>query len=151
MLPTEVMPLEPTANEVKVPTEVSDEAVTPDASVDPVKFAAGTEFAVMEVLHPKPEFVVQVSALDAVEQDPTASAVGDAVPLVALPTTVFAACVEWSANVTRPVAVNAVVTVKLGAVKPLGSVVAHEGIPVPPEIKTLLLAFAISPNVPPLS
>jgi hypothetical protein len=46
---------------------------------------------VMLVLQPKPVFVVQISALAAVEHDPIASAVGDAVPDVALPTIVFVA------------------------------------------------------------
>jgi len=47
--------------------------------------------AVMAVLHPNPVFVVQFNALPAVEHVPTAKAVGEAVPLVAFPTTVLVA------------------------------------------------------------
>lgn len=80
-----------TPKDVNAPTEVNDDAVTPEASVAPVRFAAGTAFAVIEVLQPNPVFVVQIKADEAVEHVPMASAVGDAVPLVALPTMVFVA------------------------------------------------------------
>jgi hypothetical protein len=48
---------------------------------------------VIEVLHPKPVFVVQITADPAVLHEVMVSAVGEAAPDVALPTTVFAACV----------------------------------------------------------
>jgi hypothetical protein len=54
-----------------------------------------------------------------------------------------------SALVTRPVAVNAVVTVKLGAVRPLGNVVEIDGTP-PFVTSTPLFAVAISPTLPPV-
>ena len=47
--------------------------------------------AVIEVLHPNPVLVVQIRALPAVEHVPTARAVGDALPDVALPATVLVA------------------------------------------------------------
>lgn len=78
--------------------------------------AVAAVFAVMEVLQPNPVFVVQISADEAVEQVPTASAVGDAVPAVALPMTVLVACVAWSARVIRPVAVREPVTVRPASV-----------------------------------
>ena len=49
-----------------VPMAVSDDPVTPDAKVDPVKPPAGTAAAVMLVLQPNPVFVVQIRALPAV-------------------------------------------------------------------------------------
>ena len=73
-----------------VPRLVSDDAVTPAASVVPVKLAAGTAFAVMLVLHPKPVPVVHVTALDAVEQDVIARAAGT--PAAVVPMTTFADC-----------------------------------------------------------
>jgi hypothetical protein len=48
---------------------------------------------VTDVLQPNPVLVVQFTAEAAVLQDVMASAVGDAELAVALPTTVFAACV----------------------------------------------------------
>ena len=74
-------------------------------------------------LQPNPVFVVHVSALVAAEHDPTASAVGEALPAVAFPTTVLVACVARLVNASRPVAVSAVVTVRLdtlGAVASTG-------------------------------
>jgi len=81
--------------------------------------------AAMAVLQPKPVFVVQLSALDDVLHEPMASAVGDAVPLVALPTMVFVACVA-----------------KPESGKPLAFVsVPEEGVPsAPPEYR--IVAFA---------
>jgi hypothetical protein len=94
------------------PNEVNDDAVTPLASVVPVRFAAGAAFAVMEVLQAKPVFKAYWSAVVALEQpEGIARAVGEAVPDVAFPTMVLAACVARSVSVTRPVAVREVVTV----------------------------------------
>ena len=45
---------------------VSDDPVTPEARVDPVKPLAGTAAAVMLVLQPNPVLVVQIKALPAV-------------------------------------------------------------------------------------
>ena len=74
-------------------------------------------FAVMLVLHPKPVFVVQINAELAELHPPIASAVTFAVPLVALPSTVFVAiCATlarvipfvalWNAYVPAPVLVK---------------------------------------------
>jgi hypothetical protein len=105
----------------------------------------------MLVLHPNPVLVVQISALEEVEQEVIANAVGEAVPLVALPKIVFVVIVDKSANVTSPVAVNAVVTVRLGADNPLGRVEEIAGTPVPEVIKTPLFAVAKFPRLPALS
>ena len=72
---------------------------------------SGTAAAVIDVLQPKPVFVVQISASPAAEHDETDYAVGEADPLVALTRTVFVACVARSPSVTRPVALNELVTV----------------------------------------
>lgn len=83
-----------------VPSEVRDEAVTPAASVDPVRFAAGTALAVIEVLQPNPVLVVHAKALDAALQEGIARSVGTAAPLVALPLTVLVTIVASLAFVT---------------------------------------------------
>jgi hypothetical protein len=57
--------------------------------------------ALMEVLQPKPVFVVQISALAEVEHEPTLRSVSLAVPDVALPLTVFVAAWARMALVTR--------------------------------------------------
>ena len=72
------------------PLRVAVKAV-PTFDPRPVMPPTGTAAAVMLVLQPKPVFVVQITALAAVEHDPIASAAGDAVPDVALPTIVFVA------------------------------------------------------------
>lgn len=92
---------------------VRDDVTTLEASVVPVIPEAGTAAAVMDVLHPKPVFVVQFSASPAAEQDVTLCAIGDADPLVALTRIVFVACVARSASVIKPVAVTAVVNIGL--------------------------------------
>ena len=86
--------------------DVSDDPVTPDASVVPVSALAGALAAAIAVLHDNPLFVVHNSALPAVEHDGTAVAVGDADMLVGLANIVLAVCVAMSPSVTRPVAVN---------------------------------------------
>ena len=101
-----------TVKDARVPTDVRDDAVTPLASVAPVRPEAGTAAAVIAVLHPNPVLVVQMSASAAAEQDAIAWAVGEAVPAVALTSTVFAAWVAISPNVTSPVAVRELVTVR---------------------------------------
>ena len=58
------------------PNEVRLDAVTAEASVAPVNPLAGTADAVIAVLHPNPVALVHFKALDAVEHDGTASAVG---------------------------------------------------------------------------
>ena len=77
--------------------------------------------AAIAVLQPKPVFVVQINAEADVEQVPTANAVGEAVPAVALPRTVFVAWVATSPSVTRPVAVKEPVTVRPASVPTLVS------------------------------
>ena len=96
-----------------VPTVVIEEVTMPAGNVVPVIPEAGTAAAVIEVLHPKPVLVVQISASPAAEQPETLCAVGDADPAVALTRTVFVPCVARSASVIRPVAVTAVVNVGL--------------------------------------
>lgn len=88
---------------VIAPREVKEDAVTPEASVLPVRPLAGTAAAVMDVLQPKPVLVVQISALAAVLHEPTARSVGLAVPLVALPLTVLVAIVARRALASVPV------------------------------------------------
>lgn len=87
-----------------VPVEVSVVNAPVDGVPDPMDVGAANVappscVAFIAVLHPKPVFVVQIKALAEVLQVPTASAVGDAAPEVAFPTTVFVACV---ANAVRP-------------------------------------------------
>ena len=94
-----------------VPTVVSDDVTMATGSVAPVRPLAGAAAAVIEVLHPKPVLVVQISASPAAEQPETLCAVGEAEPDVALTRTVFVACVARSASVISPVAVTAVVNV----------------------------------------
>ena len=94
------------------PNEVSEDAVPPLLSVVPVRLAAGTADAVIEVLQPKPLLVVHCSALEAVEHDPIERAVGDAAKAVALPTIVLAAWVARAESPISPVAVNEPVTVR---------------------------------------
>jgi hypothetical protein len=120
-----------TVSPARVPVEVKEEVTMPGASVVPVNPVPGTAAAVIVVLHPKPVLVVQIRALEAVEQVPTASAVGEAVPEVALPSTVFVSIVARSAFVTSPVAVNEPVTVSPAIVCPPAVVthVGHESVP----------------------
>ena len=56
-----------------------------------------------------------------------------------------------SALVTRPVAVKPVVTTKLGAVRPLGRVVAREGTPELLVIRTALLTEGVLPSTVPVA
>jgi len=100
LVPLEINPLafNPAAVSVPVtvglaPKDVRLDAVTDEANVVPVNPLAGIAAAVIEVLHPNPVLVVHFSALPEVEHEPTANAVGDALPDVELPVTVFVACV----------------------------------------------------------
>lgn len=69
--------------------------------VSSVMVVAVATAEVIEVLQPKPVFVVQIRAEEAVEQEPTARAVGEAEPAVALPRTVLVAWVARSARATE--------------------------------------------------
>jgi hypothetical protein len=78
------------APDVRVPTPVSEDPVTPDAIVVPVRADAGRAVAVMEELQLKPPLVVHSKAFVALEQDGMVRAVGVAALAVALPSTVLA-------------------------------------------------------------
>ena len=81
-----------------VPTLTASAVATPVPR--PPMPPTGTALAVTLVLHPNPLLVVQIKALEALLHPPTASAVGAADPAVALPTTVFVACVARLSSVT---------------------------------------------------
>lgn len=98
------LPMAVAVSDTIVPSEVREDAVTPAAKVAPVNPLAGTAAAVMDVLQPKPVFVVHDSALAAVLHDPTESAVGTAVPEVAFPSTVLVACAATFVAVVAVVA-----------------------------------------------
>jgi hypothetical protein len=71
-------------------------SATLDAVQRPVRPLVGIDAAVIAVLHPNPEFVVQINALAAVEHPETDCAVGAALEPVGFETTVLAPIVERS-------------------------------------------------------
>jgi hypothetical protein len=81
--------------------------------IEEEKDGADTAMLALQV-NPAPD--VQFNALLVVEQLGMANAVGEAVDAVTFASTVLAACVAMSVVVTRPVAVNAPVTVGLAMV-----------------------------------
>ena len=92
---------------VKVPLP----AVVPPMAPGAANVAPPSIEALIVVLQPKPVPEVAVSALEDVLHDGTETAVGLALDPVMFAITVFAACAEISAGVTRPVAVRLPVTV----------------------------------------
>ena len=85
-----------------------------------------------------------------VETGIVVQSVGGADDPVALHLTVLGAMFARSEFTTSPGAVNAVVTVRFGAVSPLGSVVAIDGTPLPFVTSTPELAVPKFPRVPAL-
>lgn len=91
-----------------VPVKVGDASSAYEAAAVPP-----SDDALIAVLQVKPVLVVYVSALELVEHDGIAKAVGLALDPVTFATTVLAACDARLASPTFPVAVNVPLTVRL--------------------------------------